>query len=113
MPAQESSPGVVVVGTSFGCLTHVRALRAAGFEVHALVGRDPEKTAERAKRFEVPNALTSLVEALELPGVDAVTVATPPHTHASIVLDAVAAGSMSWSRSRSPPTPPRRAPRSA
>jgi predicted dehydrogenase len=92
MSAKEPPVGVVVVGTSFGCLTHVRALRAAGFEVQALVGRDPEKTAERAKRFEVPNGLTSLAEALALPGVDAVTVATPPHTHASIVLDAVAAG---------------------
>src|SRR2546423_2414814 len=92
MSMREDAPGVVVVGTSFGCLTHVRALRAAGFEVVGLVGRDPEKTAERAKRFEVPNGLTSLDEALALPGVDAVTVATPPHTHASIVLDAVAAG---------------------
>jgi predicted dehydrogenase len=92
MSAKASPIGVVVVGTSFGCLTHVRALRAAGFEVVGLVGRDPEKTAERAKRFEVPNGLTSLSEALELPGVDAVTVATPPHTHASIVIEAVAAG---------------------
>ena len=66
----------------------MRALRAAGFEVVGLVGRDPEKTAERAERFEVPSGLTSLDEALALPGVDAVTVATPPHTHASIVLDA-------------------------
>jgi predicted dehydrogenase len=31
----------------------VRALRAAGFEVHALVGRDPAKTAARAERFEI------------------------------------------------------------
>src|SRR5438874_1990098 len=92
MSMREDALGVVVVGTSFGCLTHVRALRAAGFEVVGLVGRDPEKTAERAERFEVPNRLTSLDEALGLPGVDAVTVATPPHTHASIVLDAVAAG---------------------
>src|SRR5438309_1555286 len=80
------------VGTSFGCVTDVRALRAAGFEVVGLVGRDPEKSAERAERFEVPSGLTSLDAALALPGVDAVTVATPPHTHASIVLDAVAAG---------------------
>ena len=92
MSANENALGVVVVGTSFGCLTHVRALRAAGFEVVGLVGRDPAKTAERAQRFEVPNGLTSLAEALALPGVDAVTVATPPHTHASIVLEAVAAG---------------------
>ena len=84
--------GAVVVGTSFGCLTHVRALRAAGFDVVGLVGRDPEKTAIRAKRFEIPHGLTSLGDALALPGVDAVTVATPPHTHAPIVLEAVAAG---------------------
>ena len=37
--------GVVIVGTGFGCITHLRALRSAGFDVHALVGRDPEKTA--------------------------------------------------------------------
>lgn len=45
--------GAAVVGTGFGCLTHVPALRAAGFEVHALVGRDPAKTAARAERFEI------------------------------------------------------------
>jgi len=82
----------VVVGTGFGCLTHVRAMRAAGFDVVGLVGRDPEKTAARAKRFDVPNAYTSLADALALPGVEAVAVATPPHTHAPIVLDVVAAG---------------------
>ena len=70
---------VAVVGTGFGCLTHVRALRAAGLEVTALVGRDPNKTAERAGRFDVPNPCTSLAEALLF--ADAVTVATPPHAH--------------------------------
>lgn len=84
--------GVVVVGTSFGCITHVRALRAAGLEVVALVGRDPDRTAERAARFEVPHATTSLAEALALPDVDAVTVATPPHTHCALVLEALDAG---------------------
>ena len=84
--------GVAVVGTGFGCLTHVRALRNAGFDVLALVGRDPDKTAERALRFGVPFGLTSVAEAVRVPGVDAVTVATPPHTHASVVLEAVQAG---------------------
>ena len=86
------SLGVVVVGTGFGCVTHVRALRAAGFEIRALVGRDADKTAERAKLFDIPVALTSVDEAIALPGVDAVTVATPPHTHAPIALAAIAAG---------------------
>jgi predicted dehydrogenase len=84
--------GVVIVGTGFGCITHLRALRAAGFDVRALVGRDPEKTAARAQRFAVPHGLTELDEALALPGVDAVAVATPPFTHAPITLDAIAAG---------------------
>lgn len=84
--------GVVVVGTGFGCLTHVRALRGAGFDVRALVGRDPDKTNERARRFEIPSGLTDLAEALALDGVDAVAIATPPHTHAAIALQAIAAG---------------------
>jgi predicted dehydrogenase len=86
------APGVVVVGTGFGCLTHVRALRAAGFEVRALVGQDADRTASRAARWEVPVAATSLGEALSLDGVSAVTIATPPHTHASLVHEVVAAG---------------------
>jgi predicted dehydrogenase len=79
------------VGTGFGVLTHLRALRAAGIDVVALVGRDETKTAERAARFDVPNALTSVRDAVALPGVDAVAVVTPPHTHHAIVLEAVAA----------------------
>jgi len=84
--------GVVVVGTGFGCITHVRALRAAGLNVLAVVGRDPERTRERAQKFGVPFALTSLNRALTLDGVDAVTIATPPHTHGDIALTAIAAG---------------------
>jgi predicted dehydrogenase len=86
------SIGVVVAGTGFGCFTHVRALRNAGFDVVGLVGRDPAKTGERAELFEVPNALTSLDDALHLPGVDAVTIATPPHTHAELARAAFGAG---------------------
>src|SRR5260221_3363228 len=84
--------GVAVVGTGFGCFTHVRALRAAGLDVHALVGRDPDKTARRADAVDVPRACTSFAEALGLPGVDAVTIAPPPHPEGPLVLDAVRAG---------------------
>ena len=84
--------GAVVVGTGFGVLTHLRALRAAGFDVVALVGRDEAKTANRAARFDVPNALTSVRDAVVLPNVDAVAVVTPPHTHRAFVLEAVNAG---------------------
>jgi predicted dehydrogenase len=84
--------GVAVAGTGFGCVTHVRALRAAGFDVRAVVGRDPFKTATRARAVDVPHACTAFAEALALAGVDAVTIATPPHTHAALVREAVAAG---------------------
>jgi predicted dehydrogenase len=84
--------GAAVVGTGFGCLTHVRALRAAGFDAVALVGRDFDKTSARARRFEVPHACATLAEALAIEGVDAVAIATPPHTHASIALESIAAG---------------------
>ena len=84
--------GVAVIGTGFGTLTHLRALRAAGLDVPVLVGRDPEKTAARAERFGVPFASTSIDEALARPDVDAVTIATPPHTHAELALAAIAAG---------------------
>ncbi|MFI5280865.1 MAG: Gfo/Idh/MocA family protein [Gemmatimonadales bacterium] len=92
MPHDAERPlGAIVIGTSFGCLTHVRALRAAGFAVRALVGRDPQRTGERARRCAIPHACTSFTAALALDGVDAVSVATPPHTHAPIVLEALAA----------------------
>jgi predicted dehydrogenase len=85
-------PGAVVVGTGFGCRVHVPALRAAGFDVISLVGRDASRTARRAERAGVPHAHTTLADALALPGVDAVTIATPPATHAALAVEAVRAG---------------------
>lgn len=85
-------PGAVVVGTGFGTRVHVPALRAAGFDVVALVGRDPERTKRRADRLGVPDALTDLDAALDRPDVHAVTIATPPSTHAEIAIAAARAG---------------------
>lgn len=85
-------PGAAVAGTGFGCRVHVPALRNAGFAVHALVGRDAERTARRAERLGIEHACTSLTDALALDGVDAVTIATPPDTHAAFAVEACAAG---------------------
>lgn len=95
MSAARSSPGrlgVAVVGTGFGARVHVPALRAAGFEVRALVGRDGERTARRAARLEVPHSFSSLEQALDLPGVDCVTIAAPPAAHAGLAIAAARAG---------------------
>src|SRR6266581_4739943 len=84
-------PRAVVVGTGFGCRVHVPALRAAAFDVVALVGRDRDRTARRAQRLDVPVACSGLEEALALE-LDAVTIATPPDMHAPVTLEALAAG---------------------
>jgi len=84
--------GVAVVGRRFGCRVQVPALRDAGFDVIALVGRDVEPTAYKASKLGIPHACGSLPEALALPDVDAVTIATPPHTHFELALEAVEAG---------------------
>jgi predicted dehydrogenase len=80
-----------VVGTSFGARIHVPALRQAGFEVVALVGVDPDKTARRADRFGIPHPCTSLSDALAL-GLDAISIAGPPATHAPLASEAIASG---------------------
>jgi len=85
-----SAPAVAVVGSGFGTRIHVPALRAAGFEVVALVGTDPERTARRAARAGIATASTDL--AAVLPEVDAITVATPPATHKTVALAALRAG---------------------
>jgi len=86
------APRAVVVGTGFGCRVHVPALRAAGFDVVALVGRDPEKTARRAGRAGIGHPCASLEDAVALGGIDAITIATPPNTHAAFAIAAVEAG---------------------
>jgi predicted dehydrogenase len=83
--------GAAVVGTGFGLFTHVRALRDAGFEVRAIVGRNRARTAERAAPLGIPLATDSLAEVLGDAQVRLVTVATPPHAHYPAVMEAIAA----------------------
>ncbi|MCP1470407.1 putative dehydrogenase [Sphingobium sp. OAS761] len=85
--------GAVVVGTGFGLFTHVRALRDAGFQVHAIVGRNRERTAQRAAPLGIPLASDDLEQVLaDEPAIRLVTVATPPHAHYTPVMQAIAAG---------------------
>lgn len=85
--------GAVVVGTGFGLFTHVRALRDAGFEVRAIVGRNRERTAQRAAPLNIPLASDNLEQVLANdPAIRLVTVATPPHAHYTPVMQAIAAG---------------------
>ena len=85
-------PGAIVVGSGFGCRVHVPALRAAGFDVRALVGRDEERTRRRAERAGIPHACTTIAGALAAANVDAITIATPPDTHALLTIEACESG---------------------
>jgi predicted dehydrogenase len=82
----------LVAGTGFGCRTHVPALRAAGFEVVALVGADAERTARRAAKSGIAASYTDLDEAIAKSGAKVVSIASPPHTHAALALTAIARG---------------------
>jgi predicted dehydrogenase len=93
MTTQGNQPGAVVVGTGFGLFTHVRALREAGFEVRAIIGRNLEKTKERAAPLNIPVASNDLEAVLAAdPAIALVTVATPPHAHYTPVMQAIASG---------------------
>ena len=85
--------GAVVVGTGFGLFVHVRALRAAGFDVRAIIGRDRARTARRAAPLDIPLASDNLEQVLaDDAGIRLVTVATPPHAHYDAVMTAIRAG---------------------
>jgi predicted dehydrogenase len=84
---------IAVLGTGFGARIQVPGLRASRrFVVTALVGRRPERVRRIAERLGVPHALTSFGEALALPEIAAVSIATPPGTHAEYAIAAVRAG---------------------
>ncbi len=89
----ETPLGAAIVGTGFGLFAHVRALRDAGFEVRAIVGRDLEKTRARSAPLGIPLAANNLEKVLaDDPAIRLVTIATPPHAHFTPVMQAIAAG---------------------
>jgi predicted dehydrogenase len=85
----DDSPGVLVVGTGFGCRIQLPALRAAGFRVLGLVGTDIGRTKARASANGVEGAFTDLDEAIARTGATAVAVSTPPDSHAPLILKAI------------------------
>ncbi len=89
---ESQGPSVVIVGSGHGLRVHLPALRQVGFNVVGLVGSDRERTQRRADKNIIPQAFTDLDEALTVTGANAVTVASPPTTHAEQVLTALKHG---------------------
>jgi predicted dehydrogenase len=84
---------IAVVGAGFGARIQVPGFRASGrFDVVALVGRDPDRLARAASRCGVERTCRTLEEALAIPGLQAVSIVTPPATHLDSVVAAARAG---------------------
>ena len=84
---------IAVIGTGFGARIQAPGFAASGrFEVVALVGRRLHHTRRLAERLGIPQALDSLDAVLALPELAAVSVATPPDTHAEYAIAAARAG---------------------
>lgn len=85
-------PRAIVVGTNFGGAVHVPALRAAGFEVRAIVGRDSQRTEQLAEQLGIPLATDTLGDALAGANADLVVVSSPDASHVEHVRQVVDAG---------------------
>lgn len=84
--------GVGIVGTGFGQKVHIPALQACSrTKVIAVYHRDLSKARLIASHHNIPFPVNDLEELVNLPGVDAVSISTPPFLHyemAKIVLQA-------------------------
>lgn len=92
MQQAADGPSVVIVGAGHGIRVHLPALRAAGFDVVGLVGRDLGRTSAAAQMAQIPGAFTDVDIAIRQTGAQAVTIASPPLTHRELVLQAIARG---------------------
>jgi hypothetical protein len=87
--------GVAIVGLGFGVRVQLPGFRALGDDVArvvALCGRDGDEAGRIAAAEGIPFATADWREALVAPGVDLVSIATPPGTHAEIAAAALASG---------------------
>jgi predicted dehydrogenase len=85
--------GTVVVGYGYWGPNIVRnIIERPEYELVALCERDQARAAEFEKRWPGQRVMGKYEEALADPDVEAVAIATPPHTHYSLVRQALEAG---------------------
>ncbi len=84
---------VAVVGTGFGATVQLPGFQGCPrTEVVAVAARSEAHARTAAARFGVPHAFTDIDAVLELDGLDAVSIASPPATHHDLALAALRAG---------------------
>ena len=84
---------IAIVGTGLAATPHALALNDLRDEVEVVgvLGRSRERLESFAHQYGFPLG-ESFEKMLNDPGVDAILVLTPPHTHLDLVLQAAAAG---------------------
>ena len=84
---------VALAGAGAFGVKHIEGIgNIDGVEVVSLVGREPDKTREVARRFGIGHVTTDLAESLALKEVDAVILCTPTQMHASQAIACLKAG---------------------
>jgi predicted dehydrogenase len=89
---REHDIGVALLGTGFMARVHIEALRRVGVRLIGILGSTPEKSAEAARRWDLPRAYRDLTQCLADPEVNAVHVMTPNRWHLPMVRAALEAG---------------------
>lgn len=90
---QEPTLRVGVVGLGWAGQQHLKAYsQIQGIEIVALAGMEDELRTELAQEYCIPNDFRSWEELLEVPGLDAVSVAVPTFLHAPIAIAALERG---------------------
>jgi len=91
MTTLSESPSVGIIGLGYG-RAHISAFQANGCRVTALCQRDEAAAKTIADRYGVPQVFARWEEMLDRARPDIVVIATPPHLHHPIALQAFAAG---------------------
>ncbi len=90
MSSSKTKVAVIGVG-EIGTRAHVPSyLRNENVELVALVDADKKKLEKAAKKFKMKNCFSSFDELIQNQNIDAVSVCTPPNTHAQIAMNALA-----------------------
>lgn len=93
MVSNQNTIGVAVIGTGFGQKVHIPGFQAHHrTEVVAVYHRDINQAKAIAESHNIPHAYDTIDEILNLPAVQAVSIATPPFLHYEMAKAALQAG---------------------
>ncbi|MBI4328415.1 MAG: Gfo/Idh/MocA family oxidoreductase [Chloroflexi bacterium] len=80
-----------VIGVGYGTQVQVPGFQSEGVEVAAVCAQREERARDAAEKFHIPHAFTDYRRMLEMDGLDAVSIVTPPALHHEMALAALAA----------------------